>query len=156
MSDASTPDTPTCAGRYTVDAGGPTHDADQIRKILVIEDEIGIRRALLHILKLEGYHVAEAAHGEAGWDVVMEERPDLIICDVEMPELNGYEFLARLKSTPEVAEVPFMFLTGKALLSDVERGLAMGPDDYLIKPFTRAEILLAIDRLETHLRDLKA
>jgi serine/threonine-protein kinase PpkA len=110
-------------------------------KILVIDDDPGIRRSLALSLKTEGYNVVEADNGRAGLEIAGSELPDLIICDVNMPEMDGYAVVERLRQIPALASIPFIFLTARGERADMRRGMNLGADDYLTKPFTRAELL---------------
>jgi diguanylate cyclase len=115
-----------------------------MNKILVIEDERAIRINLLKLLGAEGFHVIAAENGRDGVQLARTEPPDLIICDILMPELDGYGVLRTLQQDPVTATIPFMFLTAKSDRSDWRQGMNLGADDYLTKPFTRAELLEAI------------
>jgi two-component system alkaline phosphatase synthesis response regulator PhoP len=118
-------------------------------KILVIEDEMEIRANLIDLLEAEGYDVIGADNGLTGILGAFEHSPDLVLCDVMMPELDGYEVLAALRQEPETALIPFIFLTAMADKLDVRQGMNLGADDYLTKPFSRSELLSAIaTRLE--------
>ena len=113
-------------------------------KILVIEDEQGVRENLLEILEAENFDTIGAENGHVGITWAWEHRPDLIICDVMMPELDGYEVLKLLRQDPVTETIPFIFLTAKADKADLRQGMELGADDYLTKPFTMAELLGAI------------
>lgn len=113
-------------------------------RILVIEDEQLIRDSVVEQLKAEGFDTIEAQNGRVGLNWAREHQPDLIICDVVMPEVDGYQVLSSLRQEPATAIMPFIFLTAKADRSDVRRGMELGADDYLTKPFTKAELLAAI------------
>jgi CheY-like chemotaxis protein len=112
--------------------------------ILIIEDEAPIRENLRQLLQLEGYSVLEAADGVSGIETVHTTPPDLILCDILMPGVDGYGVLAELRSTPGLAAIPFIFLTASANLEDRSQALKRGADDYLIKPFKIADLLAAI------------
>ncbi len=114
------------------------------RKILVIEDEPEMRRNLLTILKLEGFEPLGAEDGRAGLTLAQRELPDLILCDVMMPTLDGYGVLAALRDDSATATIPFIFLTAKGEKTDLRQGMNLGADDYLIKPVARADLLKAI------------
>jgi DNA-binding NarL/FixJ family response regulator len=113
-------------------------------KILVIEDEPEMRRNLLTILKLEKFQAVGAENGRAGIDVARRERPDLIICDVMMPEVDGHGVLRALRDDANTAAVPFIFLTAKGDKVDVRTGMNLGADDYLTKPVAKVDLLAAI------------
>ncbi|MEM9153074.1 MAG: response regulator [Cyanobacteria bacterium P01_F01_bin.3] len=114
-------------------------------KILVIEDEVEIRANLLELLDLEGYDMVGADNGITGLIGALEHQPDLILCDVMMPELDGYHVLRALRQEPETALIPFIFLTALADKGDIRQGMELGADDYLTKPFTRKEVISTIE-----------
>lgn len=114
------------------------------KKILVIEDEPEMRRNLLTILKMEKFEALGAENGRIGVDVVRKEKPDLILCDVMMPELDGHGVLHALRNDPDTARIPFIFLTAKGEKRDVRDGMNLGADDYLTKPVAKADLLSAI------------
>jgi len=114
--------------------------------LLVIEDEAPLRANLVRILTAEGYRVIAAADGDEGVRRVREDRPDLVICDILMPRLDGYGVLASLRSQPETAALPFIFLTASADKDDLARGLQSGANDYVTKPFKIADLLAAVRR----------
>lgn len=113
-------------------------------KILVIEDEDNIRDTISEMLRAENYSVVEAEDGKMGVELAKEEIPDLVICDVMMPELDGYAVLYHLREDPSTQTVPFVFLSAKSAKEDVRFGMDLGGDDYLTKPFTRQELLSAV------------
>jgi CheY-like chemotaxis protein len=115
-------------------------------KILVIEDETAIRNNLERLLRVEGYGVTTAANGVLGVAAARAARPHLIICDIRMPELDGYGVLAALRQDATTASIPFMFLTASADRAERHIGLAQGADEYLTKPFKLPELLAAIKR----------
>lgn len=115
-----------------------------MKKILVIEDEPEMRRNLLTILKLEKFAALGAENGRAGLELVERERPDLILCDVMMPELDGHGVLAALRESEATASIPFIFLTAKGEKTDLRSGMNLGADDYLTKPVAKADLLHAI------------
>jgi signal transduction histidine kinase len=115
-----------------------------MKRILVIEDEHSVRENLLELLDAEDFHVFGAMNGRAGIELAQKHLPDLIICDVMMPELDGFGVLTLLRQNPATKTIPFIFLTAKADKMDLRQGMELGADDYLTKPFTRAEILRAI------------
>ncbi|APW44231.1 protein kinase domain-containing protein [Rhodoferax saidenbachensis] len=113
-------------------------------KILVVEDEASIRDNLALLLRMEGFELVEAANGVMGLALARQEMPDLILSDVMMPELDGYGFLEALRADPQTAAIPFIFLTARSERADRRRGMNLGADDYLGKPFTRDEVLEAV------------
>jgi CheY-like chemotaxis protein len=115
--------------------------------LLVIEDEAPLRANLVRILSAEGYRVVAAADGDEGIRRVREARPGLVICDILMPRLDGFGVLAALRSQPETAAIPFIFLTASADKEDLARGLKSGANEYVTKPFKIADLLAAVRRL---------
>ncbi|QDK80181.1 response regulator [Spirosoma sp. KCTC 42546] len=122
----------------------PTH-------ILLIEDEEQIRKNLLEILQLKGYQVTAGADGLAGIQLASQQPPDLILCDIMMPQLSGYQVLAHIRTQESLSSVPFIFLTAKSDMVDFRQGMELGADDYLTKPFSTKDLLAAIEsRLKRH------
>ncbi len=113
-------------------------------RILVIEDETALRENVLDILRFEDYEAVGAPNGRIGLQLALEYLPDLILCDVIMPELDGYSVLLELRRQPATAEIPFIFLTARAAKTDQRTGMELGAEDYLTKPFTQGELLAAI------------
>ena len=125
-------------------------------KILVIEDEVSVRENILDLLEAESFETLAAANGKIGIDLAVSEVPDLILCDLMMPNIDGYEVLQKLNSQAATATIPFIFLTARTAKSDLRKGMDLGADDYLTKPFTRSELLSAImTRLEKKTTELK-
>ncbi len=112
--------------------------------ILIIEDHAALRQNLIDLLGLEGHRVLSAADGVSGLELAREKRPDLVLCDIMLPGLDGWEILAALRAEPATAALPFIFLTAKGDAADVRAGMRQGADDYLAKPFTRVDLLDAI------------
>lgn len=121
-------------------------------KLLVIEDSPEIRENIEEILQLAGYDVIVAENGKKGIERAAEHKPDLVICDIMMPELDGYGVLHMLKMKPETAHIPFIFLTARTERSDWRKGMEMGADDYVTKPFDNIDLLKAV---ETRLKKLE-
>jgi DNA-binding NarL/FixJ family response regulator len=120
-----------------------------MKTILVIEDEPEMRRNLTTILRLEKFHPLPAANGHIGVQLAKREKPDLILCDVMMTELDGYGVIAALRADAETVTIPFIFLTAKGEKPDIRTGMNLGADDYLTKPVAKADLLAAIrSRLE--------
>lgn len=113
-------------------------------KILVIEDEKLVRENIIDLLAAEDFDTIAAANGRVGLDLAVSQIPDLILCDLMMPEVDGYGVLTTLREEPATATIPFIFLTAKSARSDFRQGMDLGADDYLTKPFTRTELLNAI------------
>ena len=116
-----------------------------MKKILLIEDNKEMRENTAEILELASYKVITATNGKAGVDAAIKENPDLIICDIMMPDLDGYGVLYLLSKNSQTAGIPFIFLTAKAEKTDMRKGMSMGADDYLTKPFEEMELLNAIE-----------
>ncbi len=125
-----------------------------MKKVLIIEDEPEMRRNLLTILRLEKFEPLGAENGRTGVCLARTEKPDLILCDVMMPELDGYGVLKALREDPATVTTPFIFLTAKGEKIDQRCGMDLGADDYLTKPVARADLLGAINarlrRAEQH------
>lgn len=115
-----------------------------MKKILVIEDEQAVRESILDILNSEDFYAVSAENGQIGIKMVDEFQPHLIICDVMMPEMDGYDVLTQVRQSPKTEMIPFIFLTAKADKNDFRQGMELGADDYLTKPFTHSELLQAI------------
>lgn len=116
-----------------------------MKRILLIEDNKDVRENTAEILKLSKYHVITAKNGKEGVELAQTEKPDLIICDIMMPILDGYGVLHMLSKSDETSGIPFIFLTAKAERGDFRKGMEMGADDYLTKPFDDVELLNAIE-----------
>jgi len=116
-----------------------------MRKILLIEDNKDVRENTAEILRLAQYLVVTANNGKEGVELAQKEKPDLIICDIMMPILDGHGALHLLSKNEETSSIPFIFLTAKAERSDFRKGMEMGADDYLTKPFDDVELLNAIE-----------
>lgn len=114
-------------------------------KILIIEDTADIRESVVEILQLAGHTVYEAGNGKEGVELARTHLPDMVLCDIMMPELDGYGVLHMLGKAPETAQIPFIFLTAKADRLDMRKAMDMGADDYLTKPFDDVELLSAIE-----------
>jgi CheY-like chemotaxis protein/CRP-like cAMP-binding protein len=115
------------------------------KSILVIDDNTALRENTAEILELAGYKTFVAENGKKGVDVAMNEKPSLIVCDIMMPELDGYGVLHLLRKNPDTQNIPFIFLTAKTERSDLRKGMEMGADDYVTKPFDDIELLNAIE-----------
>ena len=115
------------------------------KKILLIEDDRIMRENTAELLELSGYDVGVAENGKVGLELVKDFQPELIVCDVMMPELDGYGVLYILSKEPETAAIPFIFLTAKTEKEDLRKGMNLGADDYLTKPFEDMELLDAVE-----------
>ena len=115
-----------------------------MKKILVIEDEAESRDIFLDSLEAEGFEAIAAQNGVVGIQQAQEHLPDLVICDIAMPELDGYGVLTTLRQNPVTATIPFIFLSAKATKAEIRQGMDLGADDYLTKPSTIEELLGAI------------
>lgn len=113
-------------------------------QILVIEDDPNVRTLILKLLQAEGFDALSAEDGRTGLRLARVHEPDLIICDIMMPEFDGYEVLSQLRQNAATATIPFIFLSAKSERTDLRQGMELGADDYLTKPFKRAELLGAI------------
>ncbi|MCP9764792.1 response regulator [Lacihabitans soyangensis] len=116
-----------------------------MKRILLIEDNNEIRENTAEILELDGYEVLTAENGKIGVELAASSKPDLIICDIMMPVLDGYSVLHLLSKNPDTENIPFIFLTAKADRQDFRKGMEMGADDYITKPFDDVDLLNAIE-----------
>lgn len=128
-----------------------------MKKILVIEDEAETRDNLVLMLEMEGFKPFAAPNGRKGVELARRELPDVILCDVSMPELDGYGVLEALRADAKTVSIPFIFLTAKGDKKDLRAGMNLGADDYLTKPASAEEVLAAIHtRLSRHSENEKA
>lgn len=116
-----------------------------MKSILVIDDNTEIRENTAEILSLAGYSTFTAENGKRGVEMAIKEKPDLVVCDIMMPELDGYGVLHLMRKNPETEHIPLIFLTAKTERSDFRKGMEMGADDYITKPFDDIELLNAIE-----------
>lgn len=116
-----------------------------MKHILLIEDNPDVRENTAEILELAGYRVTTASNGKEGVEEALNDRPDLIVCDIMMPVLDGYGVLHLLSKNDSTADIPFIFLSAKAERSDMRKGMEMGADDYITKPFDDIELLNAVE-----------
>ena len=116
-----------------------------MKKILVIEDEPEMRRNITTLLRYYNYEPIAAENGRVALELARREKPDLILCDVMMPELDGYGVLHALQSDASLARIPFIFLTAKGEKDDLRSGMNLGADDYLTKPVVNADLVRAIE-----------
>lgn len=115
------------------------------KTILVIDDNTDIRENTAEILELAGYKTYTAENGKQGVEVAVREKPSVIVCDIMMPELDGYGVLHLLRKNPDTQNIPFIFLTAKTERGDFRKGMEMGADDYITKPFEDIELLNAVE-----------
>jgi DNA-binding response OmpR family regulator len=115
------------------------------KKVLIIEDNDDIREGISEVLDLAGYETYTAKNGKIGVDLATKNLPDIILCDIMMPELDGYGVLYLLQKNIKTAAIPFIFMTAKAERADMRKGMEMGADDYLTKPFDDVELFNAIE-----------
>src|SRR5688572_11617932 len=124
--------------------------------VLIVEDDYEIRTNLAEILTYEGFTTLEAENGLIGVQMAKTHLPDLIICDIMMPELNGYAVLLNVREDPVTAMIPFIFLTSLAEKASMRQGMILGADDYLTKPFMPDDLIAAVNaRLERHVLTLR-
>jgi DNA-binding NarL/FixJ family response regulator len=122
-----------------------------MKTILVIEDEAATLKNLVLMLEMEGYKPLSAANGRLGITIAKREVPDVILCDVSMPEMDGYGVLEALRADEKTVSIPFIFLTAKSDKKDLRTGMNLGADDYLTKPASAEDVLAAIrTRLDRH------
>jgi len=128
-----------------------------MKKILLIEDDAQTRTNLATVLKMEGYEAITAPNGRIGVELARKELPSLILCDISMPEMDGYAVVQALRADPETQALPFIFLTAKGERQDQRAGMSLGADDYLSKPCSVTELLGAIRaRLKRREQQLEA
>lgn len=115
-----------------------------MKTVLVIEDEAQTRNIFMKCLEFEGFRAFGASNGTMGMKLAQNHRPDLVVCDIMMPDMDGYSVLSALRRSQETASIPLIFLTAKVTMEDLRRGMNMGADDYLTKPCTVEQFLAAI------------
>lgn len=116
-----------------------------MKSVLVIDDNQDIRENTAEIMELAGYKTFTAENGKKGIEIAQREKPDVIVCDIMMPELDGYGVLHLIRKNPETEHIPFIFLTAKTERTDLRKGMEMGADDYVTKPFEEIELLNAVE-----------
>ena len=114
-------------------------------KVLIVEDETNIRNNLSEILEMNGYEVAVAENGQDALLALQSDQPDIILSDILMPVMNGYDLLRNVQANPKLRHLPFLFLSAKIELEDIRNGMNLGADDYLTKPVKYQELVKAID-----------
>jgi diguanylate cyclase len=113
--------------------------------VLVIEDETSLRENLLTLLMREGFRTIAAANGQDGFQQAKTQKPAIVLCDIKMPGMSGYEVLQELRQDPDTANLPFIFLSGQVEAGHIRQGMNLGADDYLLKPFQPQELIAAIN-----------
>jgi CheY-like chemotaxis protein len=122
-----------------------------MKTVLVIEDEQQTRNVFVKCLTFEGFRAYGAGNGSEGIQLAQKYHPDLVVCDIMMPDMDGYSVLSTLRRSPLTAAIPLIFLTAKVTMADLRRGMELGADDYLTKPCTIEQFLSAItSRLKRH------
>lgn len=116
-----------------------------MKKVLFIEDDVDLRENTAELLELAEYETITAANGKVGVKLAKETHPDIIVCDIMMPEMDGYEVLQALSKNPSTQDIPFIFLSAKTEHADIRKGMNLGADDYLTKPFEEEELISAIE-----------
>ena len=124
--------------------GRPVSQNFPVEKILVIDDDAKMRKHMSALLASEGYQTVEARNGREGVELVKKEHPDLVLCDITIPEMNGHRVLEAVRADTATAHLPFIFLTGWGEREDLRTGMNLGADDYLVKPIEPAELLTAV------------
>ncbi len=124
-------------------------------KILVIEDNHQVRENIIEILENEGFEMFQAESGSIGIDVARKNQPDLILCDIMMPEMDGFQVLEELRRNILTTNIPFIFLTAKDTRDDLRKGMQMGADDYISKPFTIEEVIQAVQIRLNRVKEFK-
>lgn len=117
-----------------------------MKKILVIEDDENIRESLVELLEMKSYEICSADNGSSGLQMALNEKPDMILCDVMMPGLTGYEVIESIRKDPYLVRTPFIFLSAKAMESDIQKGLQLGANNYLTKPFRASELFGLVEK----------
>jgi DNA-binding response OmpR family regulator len=124
--------------------------------ILLVDDDPAILEGVVDLLQLYGYNLLTASDGKLALEVMQDYTPDLVISDIMMPEMDGYEFYEAVRSRPEWVPIPFIFLTARGQQVDIRRGQSLGADAYLVKPFEPEDLLIAIDARLKRARAIQA
>jgi CheY-like chemotaxis protein len=114
-------------------------------KILVVDDEIDMRMAVVEMLRVKGHDVICAEDGVKALESIKKNLPDVVVCDIEMPYLKGYDVLTVMRVNPKLSKIPIIFLTGKTDIEYLVRSMQLNVNDFLTKPFTEEELLGAVD-----------
>lgn len=118
-----------------------------MKTVLIIEDNKEIRENTIELLELAGYRVIDVEHGKAGIEAAERELPDIILCDIMMPQADGYEVLESLKSNASTSNIPFIYLTASAEKKEIQKAMDMGANAYICKPFDVNELMDTVERL---------
>ena len=116
-----------------------------MKTILLIEDDVALRENTAELLELSNYNVITAPNGKIGIDKALQEKPDIVVCDIMMPEVDGYGVLETLAKNQQTQHIPFIFLSAKTEHKEVRKGMDLGADDYLTKPFDEEELMSAVE-----------
>jgi DNA-binding response OmpR family regulator len=120
-------------------------DKDGLSRILVIDDDDLYRRTVSNVLKQSGFDVLEAANGHTGIKIAQKHAPNLVMCDVRMKQLDGFEVIDRLRMDPSTSEIPFIFMSGLSDEDTVCKGMSLGATEFLVKPFSFSRLLAVVD-----------
>lgn len=115
--------------------------------ILLIEDDLYVRESTCELLEHSNYHVLTASDGKIGLELALRFRPDLILCDILMPDNDGFNVLSKLREEPQTSLIPFIFLSAQTASSEIKKGLDMGAQGYICKPFSESELLDAVNKV---------
>jgi len=118
-----------------------------MKKILVIEDDANIRESLVELLEMKSFELISAENGAEGLKLAQDTLPDLIVCDVMMPGMNGYEVVEAIRKDSRMKNLPFIFLSAKAMDADIDYGKKLGANSYLTKPFRAQDLFSVVDEL---------
>jgi DNA-binding response OmpR family regulator len=122
-------------------------------RILIAEDERDIRELIAFTLKYAGHEVIATSNGEEALQATIQEKPDLILLDVRMPRMSGYDACIQIKANEETKEIPVVFLSAKGQESEVQAGLDAGADEYILKPFSPDQLMVRIQEILDHHKD---
>jgi CRP-like cAMP-binding protein/AmiR/NasT family two-component response regulator len=126
-----------------------------MKKVLIIEDNLDLLDNTAELLELSNYRVYKASGGKMGIEYALENKPDIILCDIMMPDMDGYGVLHIVQNNPELQHIPFIFLSAKTELRDIRKGMSLGADDYILKPYDSTDLLNAIKKRMDKVQGLK-
>ncbi len=115
------------------------------KTVLIIDDEVHIRKLVARMLKLQGFDVLEAINGQQGLDLLKQHHPDVVTCDITMPEFDGFDFLKAVRSQPDIKDTPVIVVTAMGQEKEILRALEMGANAYLTKPFSASRLIKVIN-----------